>query len=103
MSDSELSKFGEFLNLNPEIAKKCATSTNYDEVAAIAAENGFAVTTIEIIREASSQVTELNDEQLESVAGGTWSGDDANDKGIASGIGAGVIGGASISIAVIVK
>ena len=65
--------FSKFLDANPDVAKKVAACQNYNEVAEIAKANGINVTGAELTKHVAQQTSELSDEALEAVAGGTWS------------------------------
>ena len=65
--------FTKFLDANPEVAKKVAACQSYNEVAEIAKANGINVTGAELTKHVAQQTSELSDEALEAVAGGTWS------------------------------
>ena len=71
--------FTKFLDANPEVAKKVAACQNYNEVAEIAKANGINVSGAELTKFAAKQTAELSDEDLEAVAGGTWTGNQAVD------------------------
>ena len=64
--------FTKFLDANPEVAKKVAACQNYNEVADIAKANGINVSGTELTKYAAQQTSELSDEALEAVAGGSW-------------------------------
>ena len=64
--------FSEFLNSHPDIATKVAACSTFDEVSAIAKENGFEVTGAELTKHAAATTSELSDAELEAVAGGSW-------------------------------
>ena len=100
--------FSDFLNSNPDVASKVASCATYDEVALIAKANGFSVTGAELTRFAAQATSELSDEALEAVAGGSWTQSSDGDKA-AAGAAAGSavsVGSAvytTISLSVIVK
>lgn len=71
--------FSDFLNSNPDIASKVASCATYDEVAVIAKANGFNVTGAELTRFAAQATSELSDEALEAVAGGSWTESSSGD------------------------
>ena len=71
--------FSDFLNSNPDIASKVASCATYDEVAVIAKANGFNVTGAELTRFAAQATSELSDEALEAVAGGSWTESKSGD------------------------
>ena len=71
--------FTKFLDANPEVAKKVAACQNYNEVAEIAKANGINVNGAELTKYAAEQTAELSDEDLEAVAGGSWTGCDEGD------------------------
>ena len=64
--------FTKFLDANPEVAKKVAACQNHNEVAEIAKANGINVSGTELTKYAAEQTSELSDEALEAVAGGSW-------------------------------
>ena len=66
--------FAHFLHENPEVAKEVADCQNYNEVAEIAKANNFNVSGTDLTKYAAEQTSELSDEELEAVAGGTWDG-----------------------------
>ena len=71
--------FTKFLDANPEVAKKVAACQNYNEVADIAKANGMNVSGAELTKYAAEQTAELSDEDLEAVAGGSWTGSGYGD------------------------
>ena len=64
--------FNKFLGANPEVVKKIVACQNYNEVAEIAKANGINVSGTELTKYAAEQTSELSDEALEAVAGGSW-------------------------------
>ena len=92
--------FSEFLDSNPDIASKVAASSTFDEVASIAKENGFEISGAELTKYAAQATTELSDEALDAVAGGSWSGAPSTDATIVTG---GIGASATITSAIIVK
>ena len=64
--------FANFIDANPEVAKKVAACQNYNEVAEIAKANGINVTGAELTKHVAQQTSELSDAALEAVAGGQW-------------------------------
>ena len=71
--------FIKFLDANPEVAKKVAACQNYNEAAEIAKANGINVSGAELTKYAAEQTAELSDEDLEAVAGGSWTGSKMGD------------------------
>ena len=71
--------FSDFLNSNPDVATKVAACSTFDEVSAIAKANGFNVTGAELTKHAAKATTELSDDQLEAVAGGSWTESPSGD------------------------
>ena len=76
--------FTKFLDANPEVAKKVAACQNYNEVAEIAKANGINVSGAELTKYAAEQTTELSDEALEAVAGGSWQGGEGGNTSTAT-------------------
>ena len=70
-----LEAFDKFLASNPEATEKVKTLTSYAEVAEFAKKNGFDVSAAEITKACAEVTAELDDDALEAVAGGAWSGD----------------------------
>jgi len=64
--------FTSFLDENPEIAAQVAACSTFDDVAVIATQNGFEITGAELTKHAAEATAELSDEDLEAVAGGSW-------------------------------
>ena len=101
--------FSDFLDSHPDIATKVASCATYDEVAVIAKENGFDVTGAQLTRYAAQATSELSDEALEAVAGGSWAGKTSTDVAIGTGVAGGAATAASagvswaVSASVIVK
>ena len=101
--------FSEFLDTHPDVAAKVASCATYDEVAAIAKQNGFDVTGAQLTRYAAQATSELSDEALEAVAGGSWSGNSSTDVAIGSAVAGGAAKAASagvsyaVSASIIVK
>ena len=94
MASSDLDSFISFLSSNPEIQQSCINAATFNDVAAIAKANGFEVSGSDLVKFASTQVNELNDEQLASIAGGgTWVGTPDEDKNMAVAVGAGTLAG----------
>ena len=77
--DMSVEAFSEFLNSHPDIATKVAACSTYDEVSAIAKANGFEVTGAELTKHAAKATSELSDDQLEAVAGGSWTESPSGD------------------------
>lgn len=101
--------FSEFLDSHPDIATKVSSCATYDEVAVIAKANGFEITGAELTKYAAKATSELSDEALEAVAGGSWSGSTSSDVTIGTGVAGGAATAASagvswaVSASVIVK
>lgn len=101
--------FSEFLNANPDTASKVAACSTFDEVAAIAKSNGFTVTGAELTKHAAKATSELTDDQLEAVAGGSWTESPSGDAtattaavgSAATATGAGI--GATVALTIIAK
>ena len=74
--------FSEFLNSNPGVATKVAACSIFDVVSAIAKGKGFTVSGAELTKHAARATSELSDDQLEAVAGRTWSNKLTSDPGI---------------------
>ena len=101
--------FSAFLNSNPDIASKVAACATFDEVAAIAKANGFSVTGAELTKHAAKATTELSDDQLEAVAGGSWTESPSGDAtattaavGSAAGVGSASVT-ATVALSIIAK
>ena len=71
--------FAEFLDSHPDIATDVASCATYDQVAQIARANGFELTGAELTKYAAQATSELSDEALEAVAGGSWTGKTSSD------------------------
>ena len=71
--------FISFLDENPEIATKVAGCPTFDDVAVIATQNGFEITGAELTKHAAEATAELSDEDLEAVAGGSWTSHPSTD------------------------
>ena len=71
--------FISFLDENPEIATKVAGCPTFDDVAVIATQNGFEITGAELTKHAAVATAELSDEDLEAVAGGSWTSHPSTD------------------------
>ena len=96
--------FTKFLDANPEVAKKVAACQNYNEVAEIAKANGITVTGAELTKYAAQATSELSDDQLEAVAGGSWDGTTPSNPPLypsASPVSAGV--SATVTMSIIAK
>ena len=70
MSEELLKAFWETAQADSSLQEKLRASTDADSIASIAREAGFKITAEEIKR----SLSELSDEQLDGVAGGTGSG-----------------------------
>lgn len=94
--------FSEFLDSHPDIATKVSACATYDQVAEIAKANGFQITGAELTKYAAQATSELSDEALEAVAGGSWSGKTSTDVAIGTAVGgsAASAAGTGISMAV---
>ncbi len=90
--------FTKFLDANPEVAKKVAACQNFNEVADIAKANGINVSGAELTKFAAQQTTELSDEDLEAVAGGSWAGNAENERTAAAATPGVLLIGMSITI-----
>lgn len=71
--------FSEFLDSHADVAHKVAACSTFDEVSAIAKTNGFEVTGAELTKHAAQATSELSDEALEAVAGGSWTESSSGD------------------------
>jgi len=78
--------FSDFLDSNPDIASKVASCATYDQVAEIAKANGFDLTGAELTRHAAQATSELSDEALEAVAGGSWTGKSSSDVAVGTAV-----------------
>ena len=74
-----LEAFSTFLESNPEALEKVKACANHAEVAAIAKANGIDVSPAELMKSAAKATAELDDDALEAVAGGSWTGSSGND------------------------
>ena len=101
--------FSEFLDSHADVAHKVAACATFDEVSAIAKANGFEVTGAELTKHAAKATSELSDEALEAVAGGSWTESSSGDvtagtavaSAVATSTGAGI--GATVALSLIVK
>ena len=101
--------FAEFLNSNPDLATKVAACSTFDDVAAIANDNGFSVTGAELTKHAAQATSELSDDQLEAVAGGAWTESPSGDsETVTAAVGSAVVTAsatikATVALSIIVK
>ena len=65
-----LEAFKAFLASNPEVAEKVKACSDHDEVSAIAKQNGIDVSPAELLKADMEATVELDDDDLEAVAGG---------------------------------
>ncbi|QPN68043.1 Nif11-like leader peptide family RiPP precursor [Synechococcus sp. CBW1006] len=86
------------------LAEAIKTSESIDGICALALQHGISVTPEEVIKGAAAITSELSDADLAGVAGGSWSGNEGVDSGLAFGAGAGgagLIGGAIFAASLI--
>ena len=80
MSADQLTAFWEAVEADASLQDKLSTSTDgeidtpleVDAVIAIAKEAGFTITTGDLLRADAQAILELNDDELQEVAGGLW-------------------------------
>ena len=78
MSTENITKFTEAVSASPDLQAKlqevhlAAARQTAEQLAALSAETDAPFTAEEFLGNAQSQIAELSDEQLESVAGGAW-------------------------------
>ena len=65
-----LETFKAFLASNPEVVEKVKACSDHDEVSAIAKQNGIDVSVAELMKASDQAAVELDDDDLEAVAGG---------------------------------
>jgi len=65
-----LETFKAFLASNPEVVEKVKACSDHAEVSAIAKQNGIDVSPAELLKADMEATTELDDDDLEAVAGG---------------------------------
>ena len=79
MSEEQLAAFWEAVEGDPSLQEKLSASTDGEidtpieaaVVVAIAKDAGFTITVADLLRADAQAILELNDEELEKVAGGT--------------------------------
>ena len=74
MSEEQLSDFLAALKADAGLQEKLKGAADLDAAVAMAKEAGFDVSKADLLRHQAKQTLELNDEQLEEVAGGTITG-----------------------------
>ena len=84
MSEEQLKAFLEKVKADTSLQEKLKAAADADAVAAIAKEAGFSISTDDINKTQSAQ-SELSDEELEDVAGGTLWGVLVDKLGITGG------------------
>ena len=94
--------FSEFLDTHPDIAAEVASCATYDQVALIAKANGFELTGAELTKYAAQATSELSDEALEAVAGGSWTGKTSSDVAVGTAVAGSVATSASTGISMAV-
>ena len=80
MSVEQLTAFWEAVEADTSLQEKLSASTDGDidtpieaaAVVAIAKEAGFTITTGDLLRADAQAILELNDDELQEVAGGLW-------------------------------
>jgi predicted ribosomally synthesized peptide with nif11-like leader len=80
MSAEQLTAFWEAVEADTSLQEKLSASTDGDidtpieaaAVVAIAKEAGFTITTGDLLRADAQAILELNDDELQEVAGGLW-------------------------------
>jgi predicted ribosomally synthesized peptide with nif11-like leader len=80
MSAEQLTAFWEAVEADTSLQEKLSASTDGDidtpieaaAVVAIAKEAGFTITTGDLLKADAQAILEMNDEDLEKVAGGLW-------------------------------
>ena len=75
MSEEQLKAFLEAVKADTGLQEKLKGATNFDSVMAIAKEAGFMISVEELEAAVSARAGKLSDEDLESVAGGRFTGD----------------------------
>ena len=70
MSEEQLKAFLEKVKADTSLQEKLKAATDNDAVAAIAKEAGFSISADDL-KNAQSGISEISDEELERVAGGT--------------------------------
>ena len=106
MSNENIQKFATAAASNPELANRVraiqaeAARETAKKIAALSSEVGTPFSAEDFLTSAASSVGEVSEEQLESVAGGTWGANDANviTSLMTLGIGCGFIASASVMI-----
>lgn len=84
MSTENITKFSEALAADPALASKvqaihvAAARRIRENLAALSVEAGTPFTAEEVLADATARTSELSDEQLETVAGGTWKANPGN-------------------------
>ena len=71
MSEEQLKSFLEKVKADTSLQEKLKAAADADAALAIAKEAGFAITAEDIQSMQSATATDLSDEELEGVAGGT--------------------------------
>jgi predicted ribosomally synthesized peptide with nif11-like leader len=88
MSAEQLTAFWEAVEADASLQEKLSASTDGEidtpieaaAVLAIAKEAGFTITTGDLLRADAQAILELNDDELQEVAGGLWGS--SNTKGM---------------------
>ncbi len=95
-----LEAFNTFLESNPEALEKVKACSNHAEVAAIAKANGIDVSAAELMKAAAQATAELDDDALEAVAGGSWTGSAGGDLTTTADVAGGVaiVGGLGVML-----
>ncbi|QPN61373.1 Nif11-like leader peptide family natural product precursor [Synechococcus sp. CBW1002] len=77
------------------LAEAIKTSESIDGICALALQHGISVTPEEVIKGTAAITSELSDADLAGVAGGSWSGNEGVDSGLAW---AGGVVGAGVAV-----
>ena len=72
MSEEQLTALLAKIKDDASLREKIQAAPNFDAAVALTKKAGFDVSKAELIRSHATQTLELSDEELESVAGGTY-------------------------------
>jgi len=75
MSEEQLQRLLEKLKQDPALVKQLQAASDFEEGLALIKEEGFDVSKAELLRYQARKTLEMNDQELEGVAGGAnWCG-----------------------------
>ena len=103
MKKMSIAALQSLLESNPEALAKVKSAANHAEVAEIAKGYGVTVSAAEVMKHAATQTAELDDEELEAVAGGAWGDSTGQDTKNTTAAGGAAAAAVTAGAAILVK